>query len=257
MSQAKLLGYFCQWGGYAAAEMAGVAGSRLPEELRIVKVVCTGRLDPVHLVTALSSGYSGVAVVGCEKKICRYETGNWFAQGRVEWAQMILEVLGVSPDRFLMGFASSESRDGLSALLAPFAARVRELGAVGKAEKLSAEAVKAMLKLAGRILGSKEIRWLMGQELMLAKAGRDCFGRPFDQAAYRNHVRAVLERVMAEAKILETLRDESKLIARIAEAIEASPGRTLKLLTDMVAGGSVELERTEERYPVYKASRGR
>jgi coenzyme F420-reducing hydrogenase delta subunit len=253
MSEPKILGLFCQWGGYAAAEMAAVGGKKLPPQLRIVRLACTGRVDPVHVIDALAKGYAGVAVVGCDRKVCRYETGNWFAQSRVEWLQIVLQQFGFSPERLLMGFADSESQDGLVKLLEPFTAKAVSLGKPGTAEGIAPEEAATRLTLIRRLFSSKELRWLVGQETALSRDGHDCFGRPFDGQAYRRRVTEVIRRVLAESKVLEALKAGPATLDAVAKSSGTSPFATFPHVVDLIAAGLVELQGTQERYPVFKS----
>ena len=249
----KLLAFCCQWGGYASAEMAAAEGKKLPSGLRIVRLTCTGRVDPTHVIDALSDGYAGVAVVGCDRKICRYETGNWFAASRIEWLQALLSEFGFSPDRLVMGFADSEKAEGILSVVEPFSAKVVPMGSIGTAEGIPATDVQHRLALLRRLFESKELRWLVGQETSLSRAGADCFGRPFDRAAFRGKVSAVTRRVLSQARVLEALKSGPLVLAEVSRAAGELPRDVLAHAVDLIATGLLELGGTKDRFPVFRS----
>ncbi len=252
----KVMGYLCQWGGYAASEMAAVGKRELPAGFRYINLRCTGRVDPVHLVQALASGYQGVAVVGCERTICRYETGNFYAASRVAWVQSLLVALGFSPDRLTMGFANSEGRDVLKSFLEPYFQQVESLGPLGSGSGFTKEEVARRLTLAERVLQSRELRWCMGQEVVLARDMADCFGRPFNVEDFRQRAQAVLLNVLGDSKVMESLKDGSKALAGVAADCADSESAVLKRIVNLIAAGLVELETTENRMPIFKSLDG-
>jgi F420-non-reducing hydrogenase iron-sulfur subunit len=98
----KIIGFFCRECAYAAADAAGNARNSIPTTIRSVLVPCTGRVSPLHLLSALAAGADGVYVAGCLEGQCHYREGNFHAIDRVKFVQNLLESVGVERERVQM-----------------------------------------------------------------------------------------------------------------------------------------------------------
>jgi coenzyme F420-reducing hydrogenase delta subunit len=101
-AERKIIGFFCRECAYAAADATGNARVSLPPTIRSVLVPCTGRVSPLHLLKALADGADGVYVAGCLVGQCHYREGNLHAIDRIEFAQALLQSVGVEPERVQM-----------------------------------------------------------------------------------------------------------------------------------------------------------
>lgn len=96
----RIIGFLCNWCSYGGADAAGVSRFAQPTDLRIVRLPCTGRMNPIFVVKALLAGADGVLVSGCHPKDCHYSEGNFYARRRLEVIKRFLPVLGIEPLRF-------------------------------------------------------------------------------------------------------------------------------------------------------------
>ena len=101
-AERKIVGFFCRECAYAAADATGNARVSLPPTIRSVLVPCTGRVSPLHLFKALADGADGVYIAGCLVGQCHYREGNLHALDRIEFAQSLLQSVGVEPERVQM-----------------------------------------------------------------------------------------------------------------------------------------------------------
>ena len=98
----SIVAFCCRECAYAAADASANARTPLPPTVRLVLLPCTGRVSPLHLVTALAEGADGVMVAGCLLGQCHYREGNFNAVDRVAFVQRLLESVGVEPERCQM-----------------------------------------------------------------------------------------------------------------------------------------------------------
>lgn len=98
----SIVAFCCRECAYAAADASANARTPLPPSVRLVLLPCTGRVSPLHLVTALAEGADGVMVAGCLLGQCHYREGNFTAVDRVAFVQRLLESVGVEPERCQM-----------------------------------------------------------------------------------------------------------------------------------------------------------
>ena len=90
----RIVGFLCNWCSYGGADTAGVGRFRQPTDLRIIRVPCSGRVDPMFVVRALLTGADGVLVSGCHPRDCHYTDGNFYARRRLEMLKRLLPFLG-------------------------------------------------------------------------------------------------------------------------------------------------------------------
>jgi F420-non-reducing hydrogenase iron-sulfur subunit len=92
----EIVAYCCEHSAYTAADIAGREGLRYPEELRVIRVPCAGRVDVLHVLKAFENGAGAVMVLGCEDGACHHIDGNKRARQRVEYAKALLEEVGIN-----------------------------------------------------------------------------------------------------------------------------------------------------------------
>ena len=113
----RIVGFLCNWCSYGGADTAGVARATQPTDLRIIRVPCTGRVDPLFVLKALFGGADGVLVSGCHPRDCHYSVGNYYARRRLEVIKRFLPILGIDDRRFEYTWVSaSEANAGRKSL---------------------------------------------------------------------------------------------------------------------------------------------
>lgn len=125
----KVVGFFCNWCSYAGADLAGNLRLSIPAELRIIRIPCTGRMDPLFVIKALLDGADGVIVSGCHPGDCHYREGNYYARRRLALFNEILPVLGIEPERFMFTWKSASEGREIQSVVEEF---VEALNKVGK-----------------------------------------------------------------------------------------------------------------------------
>jgi len=103
----NILGILCNWCTYAGADLAGTARMQYPPNVRVIRVMCTGRLDPAFVLKALSLGADGVLVSGCHIGDCHYLAGNFKSRRRVALMRKLIEEYGYDRERLRMTFVSA------------------------------------------------------------------------------------------------------------------------------------------------------
>jgi F420-non-reducing hydrogenase iron-sulfur subunit len=116
----KIIAFMCNWCTYAAADLAGTARLTYPSNVRTVRLMCTGSLDPMYVVKAFLEGADGVLVGGCALGDCHYTSGNYKARRRVALLWEVLDAVGIERDRLWLRWISA-SEGGL------FAETIREM----------------------------------------------------------------------------------------------------------------------------------
>ena len=124
----KIVGFLCNWCSYAGADLAGVSRVQYPPTLRIVRVMCSGRVDPVFILEAFKDGADGVLVAGCHPGDCHYVSGNYKAQNRVLLLKKVLEQLGLEPERLRLEWVSASEGDRFARIINDMTKEIKKIG---------------------------------------------------------------------------------------------------------------------------------
>lgn len=123
-----IIGFTCNWCSYRAADLAGTARIKYPPNVRLVRLMCSGRLDPTFVFKALASGADGVMISGCHPGECHYLEQNYKALRRFHLMQRTLRGLGLEPGRLRLVWASAAEGARFANEVASFVAEIRALG---------------------------------------------------------------------------------------------------------------------------------
>jgi F420-non-reducing hydrogenase iron-sulfur subunit len=124
----KIVGFLCNWCSYRAADLAGSARIKYPPNVRIIRVMCSGRVDPTFVFKALADGADGVMVAGCHPGECHYIEQNYKALRRFSMMQHMLKALGVEQDRVQLVWASAAEGQRLAEAITKLVSDVKRLG---------------------------------------------------------------------------------------------------------------------------------
>ena len=123
-----ILGIFCNWCTYAGADQAGTSRMQRPANLRIMRVMCGGRMEPQYVIDALMNGADGVLVSHCHKGDCHYVTGNFKTFGKMEMLKRYLKQYGINPKRLYYTQISASEGAELTEVVEEFVHVIKELG---------------------------------------------------------------------------------------------------------------------------------
>ncbi len=124
----KLIGFLCRWCSYAGADLAGTSRKKYPANIRIIKLPCSGRFDPLFILKALRMGFDGVLISGCHPGDCHYQTGNYYARRRIAITKKFLEYLGIEPERFQASWCSASEAVKFTEVVTDVTRGVKEVG---------------------------------------------------------------------------------------------------------------------------------
>jgi len=124
----KIVGFLCNWCSYAGADLAGVSRIQYPPNLRIIRVMCSGRIDPAFVLEAFRSGADGVLLSGCHPGDCHYIAGNYKAQRRGILLKKLLEQFGLEPQRLRIEFVSASEGAKFAAVVKEMVEDIKKLG---------------------------------------------------------------------------------------------------------------------------------
>ncbi len=127
----KIIGFLCNWCSYAGADLAGVSRIQYPTNIRIIRVMCSGRIDPAFILEAFKDGADGVLVAGCHlPSDCHYISGNFKAQRRISLLKKTLKQFGIEPERVRLEWISASEGDKFAAVVRDMTEQIRKLGPI-------------------------------------------------------------------------------------------------------------------------------
>ncbi len=124
----KIIAFLCNWCSYAGADLAGTSRIQYPPNIRVIRVPCSGRINPLFIIKALADGADGVMVSGCHPGDCHYLFGNLFARRRFTVLKHLLTTAGIDPDRVHFTWISASEGARFAAVVAAVTAKVKEIG---------------------------------------------------------------------------------------------------------------------------------
>lgn len=133
--QPRIVAFLCNWCSYAGADLAGVSRLQYPPDVRIIRVPCSGRINPIYILKALQNGADGVLVSGCHPGDCHYISGNLVARRRFALLKRLLTYAGIEPERVQFSWVSASEGGRFADLMTRVSAEIRALGPADKLVK--------------------------------------------------------------------------------------------------------------------------
>ena len=124
----KVVAFFCNWCTYLAADLAGTTRMKYAPNVRVVRVMCSGRIDPQFVLDAFAKGADGVLIGGCHPGDCHYEQGNYNAWRRFELLRPLLGEMGIEQERLRLEWISASEGDKVKRVCNEMTEQVRRLG---------------------------------------------------------------------------------------------------------------------------------
>jgi coenzyme F420-reducing hydrogenase delta subunit len=131
----NIVAFLCNWCSYAGADLTGTSHFQYPENLRAVRVMCTGRFNPLFAMTAFRQGADAVLVSGCHPGECHYLHGNYLARRKITLFRNLMGFVGISPDRLRMSWVSASEGKKFSEVVKEVTNKAKELGPLSAFEE--------------------------------------------------------------------------------------------------------------------------
>ena len=124
----KIVAFLCNWCSYQGADVAGTLRMKYPPNVRPIRVMCSGRVDPTFVLKGLQIGADGVLVLGCHLGDCHYTNGNYRAVRRIALLKRLLEQLGIEKERVRLDFVSASEGDKFVSIVSEMTEKIKDLG---------------------------------------------------------------------------------------------------------------------------------
>jgi len=124
----NIIGFLCNWCSYAGADLAGTSRMKYPPNIKSIRVMCSGRVDPVFILEALKKGADGVLVAGCHPGDCHYQSGNYKANRRIKLLKKLLDEMAVNPKRVRFEYVSASEGQKFATIVTEFVDELKKMG---------------------------------------------------------------------------------------------------------------------------------
>ncbi|UCF49052.1 MAG: hydrogenase iron-sulfur subunit, partial [Thermoplasmatales archaeon] len=124
----NIIGFLCNWCSYAGADLAGTSRIKYPPNIKSIRVMCSGRVDPVFILEALKKGADGVLVAGCHPGDCHYQSGNYKTNRRIKLLKRFLAEMAVDPDRVRFEYVSASEGAKFASIVIDFVDELKKMG---------------------------------------------------------------------------------------------------------------------------------
>lgn len=124
----NIVAFLCNWCSYAGADLAGTSRLKYPPNVKVIRVMCSGRVNPMFVVNALQQGADGVLIGGCHPGDCHYVQGNYFARRRMAILKKLLEYIGIDSRRVRMAWVSAAEGNKFADVIKTVTEDVKQIG---------------------------------------------------------------------------------------------------------------------------------
>jgi coenzyme F420-reducing hydrogenase delta subunit len=231
----KIVGFLCNWCCYGGADLAGVSRFQYPPHLRVIRLMCSGRVDLAFIFRALQKGADAVFIGGCHLNDCHYvPEGNYDALGNSLMAKRILEKLGVHPDRLRLEWVSAGEGIRFAEIMNDLSAKVKALGPLG-----TVDGIQAAIDLVPYIKLVERERLRVPQR---TEAGyRKFFNSPEFDALFDE---LILDK-LAMARIMGLVRRKPLSPAEISGDLKLAPASVARYLDELSEDGLIRLDENQ------------
>ncbi len=189
-----IVAYCCNWCSYAGADLAGTSRFEYPTNVRIVRIMCTGRTDPMLVLEALKLGADGVLIAGCHPGDCHYQKGNFMMEKRFDYLKKAIRNLGIEPERLRLEWISASEGGKWAALIREMTEEIRNLG------PSSFRAEERLRKTEATIdaFRDQRLRWVVGRSQIKVEVDENKYRQTVDSIMHVEIDRHLVTRALME-----------------------------------------------------------
>ncbi len=247
----KILGFLCNWCSYAGADLAGVSRIQYPPNVRVIRVMCSGRVDPEFVFEAFKIGLDGVIVTGCHPGDCHYLEGNYEAEMKFKMVQKLLSIINLDKRVRLEWVSASEGKK-FAETMTEFTNQIKSLGPSPFREKdVDPELLNKLyaLQLAA---GSQRLRALVGRERKITQQ-ENVYGEIIPPEKFDSIMASAVQEEYERFRIRLYLAKNPQSVKDLAKELKTDPSKVLEHIVVLRGRNLVGLEKIEGLSPKYFA----
>ncbi|MFC2071250.1 hydrogenase iron-sulfur subunit [Chloroflexota bacterium] len=243
----RILGFLCNWCCYAGADLAGVSRYQYPPNIRVIRVMCSGRVDPAFILRAFSNGTDGVFIGGCWLGECHYITeGNYDAVSMMHLCKKLLEQVGVNPERLRLEWVSASEGIRFAEVITDFTKQLKELGPLGIGEGIDENGLKLKLEAAKNLV--PYIKLVERERLRVHFDTKEEYNEFFTSEEVDRLFHELIVDKLTISQILLLLREKPLSTGDISEILGLSPSEVSRYLKSSAREGLVRFDEIQKRF---------
>jgi F420-non-reducing hydrogenase iron-sulfur subunit len=225
----KILGFLCNWCCYAGADLAGVSRFQYPPNMRVIRLMCSGRVDPAHIFRAFATGQDAVFIGGCHLNDCHYVThGNYDALGTVYVCKKLLEHIGLNPERLRLEWVSAGEGIRFANIMNEFIPLIEKVGPLGKGEGIDGHALEFKLQTVTKLI--PYIKLVQAEKLKAPDRTEEAYHKFYSSEEFDRLFEELIANKLAESQIMLLLRDKPRSIEEISATLGLGPSEVSRHL---------------------------
>jgi len=248
----RLVGFLCNWCSYAGADLAGVSRIEYPTNIRIIRLMCSGRVDPVIVLETLALGADGVFVMGCHPGDCHYIEGNLQTEHKIKMLQKLIARTGLEPERLRLEWVSASEGGRFAELIEDFTNQIKALGPSPLAGEKPDPYILENISAAKMAAEDFRLRVLVGREKGMIDDG-NVYGEKVLQEEFDKIIEEAISAEYVRNKIYLMVKQNPLSVKELSKRLDLDTQAVLRHIVVMRKKGMVAVDRIEETTPLYVA----
>ena len=239
-----IVGFLCNWCCYGGADLCGVSRFQYPPYLRVIRLMCSGRVDLSFIFRAFAKGADGVFIGGCHLNDCHYDPeGNYDALGNTLMAKRILEHVGVNPERLRLEWISAGEGVRFADTMIEFSAKVKSLGPLGTSEGTAIADLASRLDAATQLV--PYIKLVERERLRVPVRTEEGYRNFFGSEEFTELFNGLILDKLVMSRIMGFLRKQPVAAVEIAGSLDLDPSEVARHLHELTEHGLIKFDAGE------------
>ena len=250
----KIIGFLCNWCSYAGADLCGVSRYQYPTNIRVIRVMCSTRIDPSLILEMFIQGADGVLVGGCHLGDCHYISGNYHTERKIKLAKKLLRETDIKPERLRLEWISASEGERFANVVTDFTNEIKALGPSPiSGENPDIDKLESIFA-AKNAANDFRLRALVGRELKLTEEGN-----VYDKKLTQEELDVLYDNILNDEflrhRILQLTKNRPLSIKDISKYVDYSPKIILRQIVTLKDRGLISVDRIDGTSPLYVSSK--
>ena len=239
-----IVGFLCNWCCYGGADLCGVSRYQYPPYLRVIRLMCSGRVDLAFIFQAFAKKADGVFIGGCHLNDCHYNPeGNYDALGNSLIAKRILEHVGVNPDRLRLEWVSAGEGIRFADVMNDFSVKVKNLGPFGSSEGIGAAELQSRLDAVTQLV--PYIKLVERERLRVPVRTDEGYRKFFASDEFNELFNELILEKLTMSRIMGLVRLKAVSAGEISKGLGLDPSEVARHLDDLAEQGLVKFDENQ------------
>ncbi len=247
----KIIGFLCNWCSYAGADLAGVSRIQYPPNIRIIRLMCSGRVEPFFIFEALKTGIDGVIIMGCHPGECHYMTGNYEAEMKYQLLKSLLTYVGLD-NRISLEWVSASEGIKFAEVVTNFTNTIQKLGPSPLKKVDQDSELLFNLNALQNAANDYRLRALIGRKRKILAEG-NVYNNKYPKEKFEDLQETAMYDEYQKNRIILHLKKEALSVKDLSEKLSIVPNKILEYIVDLRGEGLIDLKDIQKLTPYYTA----